>query len=340
MKIAAVNSSFYGAKPADRIYNLAVDRIAQYHTTCGDEVIKGQFLPMTMKTCDKFYFSVIFTWDIPRMIDDVLLVKVWGKEVEIGGPAATFMHQYIAKHTGINPHIGLDDRFENLPGEFKMTFTSRGCPNGCKYCGVRLVEPDSFEYGEYSLASMIGDNNILCTSWPHQRNLVDRYRGFKGDVDINSGFDVRFFEQRHYHLYRRLNLKQWRFAFDSLDNWEDVWRVATFMRWAGFDRHHCMFYCLIGFPGTTPEEALFRLNTIRDFGMNPYPMRYIPLNSLSHRYVAPGWTEEILFKMQTYYQSPFIWKACTWEDFVPGKNVVDVAPEQIGMGGVHELGSV
>jgi hypothetical protein len=326
MRIAVINSSYYGMKPADRIYNLGVKKIANYHLLCGDQVYSGNWLPFipefftTEGRADKYYFSVTFTWDIPRMLHAVNQVKIWGKQVEIGGPAATFMHNYIFTQTGIKPHIGLDSRFELIPGRYDMTFSSRGCPHHCKFCGVSRVEPDSMEYEDYPLAPIVGDNNILATSWEHQVHFVKQYQKYGREVDINSGFDVRFFKEKHFELYSRLKIKTWRFAFDSLNYWDDVWRVAALMRDKGFDRHRCQFYCLIGFPGQTPEEARFRLDTIRNFGHQPYPMRFIPLNSLSHKYVAPGWSEEVLLKMQTYYQNPSIWKTVSYEDFQPGKN--------------------
>lgn len=334
MKVAVINSSYHGMKPSDRIYNLAVDKIANYHRLRGDEVYAGRWETIISEfvsvggKADKYYFSVIFTWDIPAMIQAVNQVRSWGKEVEIGGPAATFMHKYIHTQTSIEPHTGLDPRFEHIPGDYQLTFTSRGCPHKCPFCGVKRVEPDAIEYESYPLAPMVGDNNLLSTSWEHQLHFVKEFVNYGREIDINSGFDVRFFTEKHKELYSQLRLQMWRFAFDTLDVWADVWRVAKMMRDNGLDRHQVMFYCLIGFPGTTPEECLFRLNTIRDLGMNPYPMRYIPLNSLSHKYVAPGWTEDELFRMQTYFQSPYIWMADTWENFRPSKKAYKVPKEQ------------
>jgi hypothetical protein len=322
MKIAVVNASYHGMKPGDVIYNLGAQKIANYHRLRNDEVYVGCWLPFIPEFhrleghADKYYFSVIFTWNIPEMIQEVMKVLDWGKQVEIGGPAATFMHAYILKQTGIQAHLGLDDRFEFVPGQYRMTFTSRGCPHGCCFCGVRKVEPRSVEYSDFPLACVVGDNNILATSWDHQQLVVNKLTSLPGQIDFNSGFDVRFFTEKHYELYSKLKIKTWRFAFDSLDYQEDVWRVANFMRRQGFDRHKVTFYCLINFPGTTPEEARFRLDTIRDFGHNVYPMRFTPLNSLTHKYVAPGWTENILQKMQCFYRTP---SNISYEDFQLGR---------------------
>ncbi len=303
-RVAVINASYIGMKPADRIYNLGVEKIAQYHRRRGDEVYAGPWAPMMLGDAEKFYFSVIFTWDIPHLVRQVCLVRSWGKEVEIGGPAATFMHTYIHTQTGIEPHCGLDDRFEHIPGQYSLTFTSRGCPHTCMFCGVKKVEPVALEYDDFPLASRIGDNNILATSWEHQELVVNKLVNFSREIDINSGFDVRIFQEEHQELYSRLQLDCWRFAFDTMAVETDVRRVAAMMRAKGFDRHHVTFYCIIGFPGTTAEECFYRLNTIIELGMKPYPMRFWPLNSLNRRYVAPGWTEDLLYRMNLYYQTP------------------------------------
>ena len=137
-------------------------------------------------------------------------------------------------------------------------------------------------------------------------------------VIVGGGpFDVRFFQEKHQKLYSRLRLAYWRFAFDTMEVEADVRRVAAMMRANGLDRHQVMFYCLIGFPGTTPEECLFRLNSIIELGLTPYPMRFTPLNSLRRNYVATAWTEQLLQRMTAYYQTPYLWMSDTWENFRP-----------------------
>ena len=307
-RVAVINFS-------EKVYNLAVDKISQYHHDLGDDVYNGKWQPLFLRDWDKFYFSVIFTSDIPRLIRAVNHVRLWGKDVEIGGPAATFMARFIERETGVAPHRGLDPRFEYVKGEYRATFTSRGCVRKCLWCGVKNVEPEMIEYDEFPLAPMILDNSILSTSWEHQQLVVNKLLDYGGPVDINSGFDVRLFDEKHFGLYGRLNLTCWRFAFDSMDVEHDVRRVAAMMRAHGLDRHHVTFYCLIGFPGTTPEECLYRLTTIVKLGMNPYPMRFFPLNRTDRAYVPPGWTTRLLSKMQTYFQTPRLWMADSWENF-------------------------
>jgi len=312
MRVAVINCS--------KVYNLAVDKIANYHRCLGDDVYTGNWQPQELQDKDKFYFSAIFTSDIPQLIHNVNDIRDWGRAVEIGGPAATFMHNYIKRNTGIEPHQGLDGRFECVKGQYSFTFTSRGCPNRCSYCGVSQLEPVLEEYDEFALAPMVGDNNLLATSWKHQELVVEKFADYKQNgrlvaIDINSGFDVRLFERKHFQLYSRLKLLRWRFAFDEMSVEGDVRRVAAMMKAEGFDRHHVTFYCLTGFPGTTPEECLYRLNTIVELEMNPYPMRFAPLNRIDRKYVARGFTQDLLSRMQSYYQRPSLWKTVNWEDF-------------------------
>jgi len=319
-RVAVFNVSHFGMKIGNIIYNLGADKIAALHRFFGDEVYNGPWNPVEAWLADKLYFSVIFTWDLPKLIENVKLATSWGKRIEVGGPAASLLPELIFKETGLHPHQGLDARFERFPGDYKMTFTSRGCPHKCPFCAVKTLEPEAIEYEDYPLAPMVSDNNLIATSWEHQLRFVNNFGNFDRKIDINSGFDCRFFTEEHFELYSKLKLKVWRFAFDTLDVEPDVVRVCELMRLHGLDRHNVTFYALLGFPGTTPEENLYRLNTIIKLGMAPYPMRYIPINRTDHRYVAPGFTQEFLFKAQTYYISPFLWMNESFVNFHPGRN--------------------
>lgn len=330
MRVAVINSSAVGVK-GQPIYNLGAERITNYLNRRGHDVVySGRWAPIMVAEAQKIYFSIIFTWDIPELIRQVNLVLDWGMQVEIGGPAATFMSKYIEAHTGIRPHRGLDARFEYEYGNYEITFTSRGCPHGCSFCGVKKVEPVPVVYDLFPDAPVIADNNILATSMAHQERVVDHFRELLWLMDFNSGFDVRFFDESHFKLYSQLRLKCWRFAFDNMAVEGDVRRVGEFMRAQGLDRHKVTFYVLIGFPGQTLEDCLHRLNTVIELGHNPYPMRFWPLNSLDRKYVAPGWTEELLVNLTQYYQAPYNWRSAgydSFEDFYPGKPKASAVPE-------------
>ncbi|MDP2324083.1 MAG: hypothetical protein Q8N51_08645, partial [Gammaproteobacteria bacterium] len=151
MRVSVVNVS-------PEVYNLGCEKIANYHRRLGDEVIAGPWAPLAMQAAEKFYFSAIFTWDIPALIEHANLARTWGKQVELGGPAVTNLANLVQAQTGIAPHRGLDDRFEKEPGTYQMSFSSRGCPHACRFCAVRRLEPLAMEYSDYIPAPMLGDN--------------------------------------------------------------------------------------------------------------------------------------------------------------------------------------
>lgn len=320
MRIAVINSS-------SEVYNLAVHKIAHYHERLGDQVtiVEGGslFIPGVWDA-DKVYFSCIFTWNLPDMVGLVNTMKNHVPDIEIGGPAATAMPEYIIENTGIVPHTGLDIRFEFVSADdYKMIFTSRGCPRACEFCLVQKVEGRKMiEYSDFPIPvgdnPWIGDNNILSTSWEHQLLVADKLRDVR-NLDINSGFDDRIFAhnpEKYWDLYSKLHLERWRFAYDSPDQREVIKSCVDFLHSKGVRYSAISVFCLVGWPGTTFEEAREKLQYLVDIGCSPYPMRYRPLDALRRDYVPPGWNNshelDLLFH---YYAVPWYWKTVKWEDF-------------------------
>ena len=327
MRITIVNSS-------PSVYNLAVHRIANFHWQQRDDVTivngRGFFLPGAWDA-DKYYFSCIFTYDLPDMIIGINLLKSRGIELELGGPAVTAMPQYIEEKTGIIPHLGLDDRFEHIKGRFKMTFTSRGCVRKCPWCLVPKIEPVRVEYDDFPIPvgnnPFIGDNCILATSWEHQELVVERMKDVRA-LDINSGFDCRLFTEDHYHLYSQLHLECFRLAFDSMGVEREFEQAVNILKKYEIDYRRIIVYVMIGFPGTTFEECVYRLEKTRALGCSPYPQRFMPLNSVDARkYVAPGYDRERLEALRVYWSNPFAWRTVTWKEFkVRYKPTIDIPP--------------
>ena len=310
--MAIINSS----APA---YNLACHRMVTKFRQEGHEVFYSPRADLWGQQCDKAFFSAIFTYHLPQLCHDVNLLAMSGIEIEIGGPAATAMPEYIKENTGFVPHTGLDERFEHIPGKYKMTFTSRGCVRKCPWCVVWKIEPNQVEYDEFPIPvgknPFIGDNCILGTTWEHQKLVIDKMKDVRA-LDINSGFDCRLFTEEHYHLYSQLHLECFRLAFDSMGVERNFERVVKILKKNGVDYRRIIVYVLIGFPGTTFEECVYRLEKTRDLGCSPYPQRFMPLNSVdARRYVAPGFEDEKLEALRSYWCNPFAWRTCSWQDF-------------------------
>jgi len=185
-------------------------------------------------------------------------------------------------------------------------------------CIVPRIESEPKEYDDFNVPvgdnPSIGDNNLLMTSTEHQRLVVDRLKDVR-NLDINSGMEAALFTEETYQLYSKLHLERWRLAFDSMAVEKEIERAAAILSGHGVRYSSISTFVLIGFPGTTMEENIYRLEKTRALGMTPYPQRYVPLNSLSHKYTAKGFDNIELEKLRSYWVSANVWRSCTWQEF-------------------------
>jgi hypothetical protein len=301
------------------VYNLGAKKIEKWHQDQGDEVLPSNCANQWILQCDKAYLSAIFTTDLPQLCEEANRLKAAGVEVEIGGPAPTALPKYVETNCGIKPHVRLDERFEHVKGNFTMSFTSRGCPNKCPSCIVPKIETESLEYDDFPIPvgnnPIISDNNILATSIEHQQLVVEKLRGIR-NIDINSGFEAALFNEDFYKLYSKLNLKYWRLAFDTIDEDNDFTHAVKILKNHAVSYHDIIVYVLIGFPGTTFEDSVYRLEKARNLDCSPYPMLYRPTNRIDSReYVASGFDSEQLKRLQAYWMNPYAWRSCSFEEF-------------------------
>jgi hypothetical protein len=230
---------------------------------------------------DTLYISVPFTWLMPEAEKMAQLHK---GPVLIGGPGTM-------KPTACE---GFDPLMFHNPS---ATFTTRGCPNHCSFCAVPKIEGEFREIPDFRPAPVICDNNLLAASRKHLERVVERLKAFPL-VDFNQGLEARRFTPEVAERFGYLRCKV-RFAFDSLPVESEVKAAVDLCRER--TSKDIGIYVLIGYKDT-PEEALYRLETVRSWGIRPNPMRYQPLDAkMKNSYVAPGWTDFELKKMMTYY---------------------------------------
>jgi MoaA/NifB/PqqE/SkfB family radical SAM enzyme len=235
---------------------------------------------------DTLYLSVVFSWDL----DKALRVQEQSKlKVIVGGPAA--------KLAGIQP----DEPLSFSPLQFHnplATFTTRGCPNACEFCAVPKIEGNLRELPSWEIKPVICDNNLLAASQKHFDRVIDSLKSLPY-VDFNQGVDAYLFTDHHARRMAELRAVKVRFAFDSVADETAVMDAIARARSHGLK--DIGVYVLFGFRDT-PEDARYRLETIRRLDIWPNPMRFQPLNSQTkNSFVEEGWTKKQLEDTERYY---------------------------------------
>jgi Lysine 2,3-aminomutase len=238
------------------------------------------------------YLSVPFTWLLPKARSMALSFP---GPVQAGGPAVQLMPDFLADVAAVNQPCPVEPLiFHN---KF-ATFTSRGCPNNCAFCAVPKLEGDLVELDSWRPAPIICDNNLLATSQRHFDRVIDRLKLIPS-VDFNQGLEARLLTPYHAARLAELKKPKIRFAFDHVNEEAEVAEAVNLCRRQGLKDFGV--YVLIGF-NDTPDDAYYRLEKIRQWGIRPNPMRYQPLNALSkNEYIAPGWTDRELKDMMHHY---------------------------------------
>ena len=238
------------------------------------------------------YLSVPFTWLLPAARS---AAQAWPGPVQAGGPAVQLMPDYLADVAAVNQPCPVEPLVFHNPF---ATFTSRGCPNRCSFCAVPRLEGDLVELEYWRPAPIICDNNLLATSRRHFDRVIDRLKPFT-NVDFNQGLEARLLTPHHARRLAELKAPKIRFAFDHVNEESEVASAIQLCRQQGLKDFGV--YVLIGF-NDTPDDAFYRLEKVREWGIRPNPMRYQPLDALGkNEYVAPGWSDRELKDMMHHY---------------------------------------
>ena len=351
MKILLIEPAYKTKYPP-----LGLMKISAYHKALGDEVrfvkdVKrngGQldlFLDNLSSECrnknlsfecrnksndftpDLIYITSLFTYHIDKVIESILHYQFVypNAEIKVGGIAATLMPEYIEKHTGITPHIGLLDYAENccpdysLPPaqekDYSVTFTSRGCPNNCSFCLVNKHEPHFITKEWRNDIDMTKpkifflDNNWLASPnfAKDAETLVDLLaptritgklalgiRGVRRYVDFTQGLDCRLVNKENVKLLEQLKLFPLRFAYDNPSHEGYIQDAIRLTR--GCIYKVTVVYVLYNTDEEydTPEYFYYRLNELNKLGVRAYAMRYCPVDSTEKAYVGKNWTSKQL----------------------------------------------
>jgi len=255
------------------------------------------------------HLSVVFSWELSRAYERAVWHRAMGRRVRAGGPAVDLQPDYLADVAECSLHIPAVRRHNP-----RACFTTRGCIRKCPFCAVPIIEGDFRELDHIKLGPIVCDNNFLAASRRHFNFVVDGLKVFKG-VDFNQGLDARLLTKYHAERLAELDLRCLRLAWDETRNEQRFLRAFGLLRAAGIPASMIRVYVLLGF-NDTPEDALYRLETIRELGAWPNPARYQPLDAAQkNSYVGEHWTDAELKRYMRYWYNLRITGSIPFEEF-------------------------
>ena len=284
--------------------NLALMKISAWHKSKGDTV--EWCLPLDHY--DIVYQSKVFD---ETYSPDIEWIPMADKVIK-GGTGYGLKDKLPDEIEHIYPDYSI---YPELTKDTAYGFLTRGCPRGCKFCIVaekegrrsyKVADLNEFWRGQKHI-QLLDPNILACREHPE---LLQQLIDSKAYVNFSQGLDIRFTNEQNIALLNRIKVKEIHFAWD---NPKDDLR-PYFERYKALAKHkphgtYGTVYCLTNF-GSTMEENLYRIYTLRDLGYDPYVMIYDKPN-------AP---KEIK-NLQRWCNNRFIFKSCErFEDYKKGGN--------------------
>lgn len=239
--------------------------------------------------------SIPFTWELPQAYSRCVFLREQGYKVRAGGPAVSLMPDYLVDVAEIGGEV--DALKHHNPN---ATFTSRGCIRKCGFCAVPKIEGDLVELDDWEPKPIVCDNNLLACSKAHFDGVIDALKPFR-EVDFNQGLDARLLSDYHAERLAELDCLLIRLAWDHIKVEGQTLAAIDKICKAGFPPNKIRVYVLIGHKDH-PDDALYRLETLKSLGVLPCLMRFQPLDALEkNSYVSPNWSEQEFKKFAAYW---------------------------------------
>ena len=246
--------------------NLCLMKLSAFHKSLGDSVEwwkpEGRY--------DRVYKSRVFTDTYSK--DTITVTNA--SEVICGG-------------TGYGPGPNLPDEVEHMRPDSSIYpqfpdtaygFLTRGCPRQCRFCAVSEKEgtssvhtADLSEFWDGQKKIKLMDANLLAC--PEHEKLLVQLAESRAFVDFSQGLDIRLITPDNVALLNKVRTKAVHFAWDNpnddltgfFQRFLDLTNIRNFRK-----RN---VYVLTNF-NSTHEQDLYRVNTLRQIGYNPYVMIY------------------------------------------------------------------
>ena len=285
--------------------NLALMKISAYHKALGDNV--EWCFPMS-------HYDVVYQ---SKVFDDTYSPDIgWYPNAD----------NVIKGGTGYGLDNTLPDEIEHIYPDYSIYpeltkdtaygFLTRGCPRGCEFCIVaskegrksyKVADLSEFWRGQKKIV-LLDPNLLACSSRRDKYNLLQQLIDSHAVVDFSQGLDIRLTNDYVIAYLNKIRIKEIHFAWDNAG--DDL--RPYFERYKALAKHkphgrYGTVYCLTNF-GSSMEENLYRIYTLRDLGYDPYVMVYDKPNS----------PKEVR-DLQRWVNNKFIFRSCEkFEDYKKG----------------------
>lgn len=273
--------------------NLALMKISAWHKAQGD----------TVEWCFPFdQYDIVYQ---SKVFDDTYSPDIdwvpYADKVVKGGTGYGLDNRLPDDVEHMYPDYSL---YPKLTNNTAFGFLTRGCPRGCKFCIVaskegrrsyKVADLDEFWRGQKKI-ELLDPNLLACRQHP---DLLRQLIASKALVNFNQGLDVRLTTEENIQLINQVKVKEIHFAWDNpkddLKPYFERYKTLAKHKPHG---HYGTVYCLTNF-GSTMEENLYRIYTLRDLGYGPYVMVYD----------KPHAPREIL-RLQRWCNNRFVFNSC------------------------------
>lgn len=249
--------------------NLPLMKLSAWHKAQGDSV--EWYEPLTGGWYDRIYMSKVFTFTPDYMY------PLNSNDVRRGGTGYFYPDGGDSLPTEIEhiyPDYGLYGIKDTAYG-----FLTRGCPRGCGFCivaekegrrSVKVADVSEFWRGQKHI-KLLDPNLLACRE---HIELLKQLEETQAYIDFTQGLDIRLTNEENIRSLNRLRIKEIHFAWDypkdDLRHYFESYKKQSNHKPHG---HFGTVYCLTNC-GSTLEEDLYRIYTLREMDFDPYVMIY------------------------------------------------------------------